>query len=305
MSVLFFKPIPKVTVWGDDHVKNYFGYDDFPNDVGQAWVFSGIASDANYCLTAPYKGKDLHELWKNHQELFGNKKGEFPLIISLVGPEEDLSIQVHPDEIQAQKIGYSMGKNEAWYFIEPPSNGQIVYGHHAKNPEEMDGYIKDEQWLSLIDYLPVKKEDFVYLPAGILHALQKGSMVYEIQQATDVTYRFFDYHRKDEQGKTRELHLEQALACVSYEKPENNFAVMVDRNKTTYIANDSFTVSKWEITDTLIFKDENYQLATVIAGMGNVNGESVKVGSNFLIPVNTEVIFKGSMIVMMTTKEGE
>jgi len=305
VSVLFFKPIPKVTVWGDDHVKNYFGYHDFPDSVGQAWVFSGIVGDANFCLTEPYNGKSLYELWENHQHLFGYKKGDFPLIISLVGPEDDLSIQVHPDAYQAKKSGFSMGKNEAWYFINPPISGQIVYGHHANNPEEMDVYIKNEQWLKLIDYLPVKKEDFVYLPAGILHSLQKGSIVYEIQQATDVTYRFFDYDRKDEQGRTRKLHLEQALECVSYGKIENIDSAVVDGNKTTYIANDSFTTAKWEIVDELIFKDENYQLVTVIAGDGDVDGVRVDVGSNFLIPVNTEVIFNGNMIVMMTTKEGE
>ncbi|MCL2560453.1 MAG: mannose-6-phosphate isomerase [Turicibacter sp.] len=302
MSVLFFKPIPRIAVWGKNHVKHYFGYDDFPGSVGQAWAFSGLAEASNLCLTAPYNGKTLHQLWEENQALFGHKKGEFPLIISLVAPEDDLSIQVHPDAVQAQKIGFSMGKNEAWYFMEPPTSGQIVYGHHAKDPEDMDTYIKKEQWEQLIDYLPVKQNDFVYLPAGILHALQKGSIVYEIQQATDITYRFFDYHRKDDEGNERELHVEQALACVSYGEIKNTDTRVVEGNKTTYITNDSFTVAKLEINGKQTFQDDNYQLATVIAGTGEVAGTAVTVGSNFLIPTKTEVIFDGKMTVMMTTR---
>ena len=303
MTILFFKPIPKVTVWGVNHVKNYFGYADFPDHVGQAWVFSGQPTEANGCLTPPYKGKNLHELWRDHQELFGYQTGEFPLIISLVAPDDDLSIQVHPDEGEAKKIGFSMGKNEAWYFIQPPTTGKIVYGHHAQNPEEMEIYIQNQHWMELIDYLPVKKEDFVYLPAGLLHALQKGSIVYEIQQATDVTYRFFDYHRKDENNQERELHLEQALECVTYDKIKNDHLASTNGGRTTYIDNDSFTVIKLEIAGQFVFKDEDYQLATVIHGRGEVNSISVQVGSNFLIPVQTEAVFNGKMVVMMTTKK--
>jgi mannose-6-phosphate isomerase len=312
MPVLFFKPIPKVTVWGKDIVKEYFHYDFFPDKVGQAWAFSAQQGDATICLSEPYQNIDLYTLWKEHQELFGYKKGDFPVIISLVGPNDDLSIQVHPDTIYAKKQGYTMGKNEAWYFIDTPVDSNIVYGHHAKDKADLLSYIEKEKWLDLITYLPVRKDDFVYLPAGLLHALRKGNIVYEIQQATDVTYRFFDYHRKDEHGEERELHLEQATDCLSYDpkKMENTIVPKIEELKnmckTVYIHNDSFSVTKLEIMGESIYEDENtYQLASVIRGKGEVDGKPIMIGSNFLIPIRTQVTFTGEMVIMMTTKEGD
>jgi Phosphomannose isomerase len=309
MTVLFFKPIPKIAIWGKDIVKKYFNYDEFPDNVGQAWVFSAQKGEATICINGEHKGKDLYTLWKNNQEIFGNKEGEFPVIISLVAPNDDLSIQVHPDEQAAKKIGYPMGKNEAWYFIEAPVLSSIIYGHHAKDKAELQAYIQDEKWLELIKHLPVKKDDFVYLPAGLLHALKKGNIVYEVQQSTDITYRFFDYHRKDDKGNERDLHLEQAIDCLSYDSElmKNKITPQIEKSenlcKVTYINNDSFTVTKLEINGGSRYIDvENYQLATVISGNGKVDVADVIVGSNFLIPINTEVKFTGDMVIMMTTK---
>lgn len=308
MSVLFFKPIPRFALWGKTLVKEYFHYDEFPEGVGQAWAFSGQEQDSTVCISEPYKGKTLYELWQDHQELFGHKEGVFPVIISLVGPEDDLSIQVHPDQEHAKKVGFPSGKNEAWYFIEAKEDASIVYGHNAKDKEDLQSYIDQEKWYDLIRYLKVHKDDFVYLPAGLLHALKAGSIVYEIQEATDITYRFFDYHRKDEQGNERELHLDKAMDCLSYDSSmmENKITPesIEDKNsiRTTYIHNESFTVTKLEINGVCQFEDDNYQLATVVRGEGTVDGKHISVGDNFLIPIDTKVSFDGTLTIMMTTK---
>lgn len=308
MSVLFFKPIYKKAIWGKTLVKEYFHYDEFPDGVGQAWAFSGQPQESTICINGPFKGKTLFELWNEHQELFGNKEGIFPVIISLVGPEDDLSIQVHPNEEYAKKIGFPSGKNEAWYFIEANEDASIVYGHNAKDKSDLQAYIEQDKWYDLIRYLKVKKDDFVYLPASLLHALKKGSIVYEIQEATDITYRFFDYHRKDDKGNERQLHLQQAIDCLSYDQEmmKNNVQPVIEQaenyTKTTYIHNDSFTVTKVEVSGRSGFVDQNYQLATVIRGNGKVEDIEVSVGDNFLIPINTNIIVDGQMTIMMTTK---
>lgn len=308
MSVLFFKPIARKALWGKTLVRDYFNYNDFPDGVGQAWAFSGQKDNSTVCKSEPYVGKTLYELWHNNKELFGNKTGEFPLIISLVAPQEDLSIQVHPNEEYAKKIGYESGKNEAWYFIESAKNASIVYGHIAKNKDDIYKYINNEEWDKLVCHLKVNEGDFVYLPAGLLHALKAGNIVYEIQQATDITYRFFDYHRKDNNGNERELQLEQAIDCLSYDKDmmktKVNKKVIKDKNwnKTTYISNHSFTVTKLEVLDKCNFSDNNYQLATVVKGNGKVDNQIISVGDNFLIPINNKVEFIGNMTIMMTTK---
>jgi len=308
MSVLFFKPIARPAIWGHSLVKDYFGYDDFPLGIGQSWSFSAQEGASTICLSEPYKGQTLLDLWKNHQELFGHPGEIFPVIISLVGPEDDLSIQVHPDDQHAQKVGYPCGKNEAWYFIEAQEGANIVYGHHAKDEADLRRYIKEDKWDDLIRHLDVHSGDFVYLPAGLLHALRKGSIVYEIQQSTDITYRFYDYHRKDEQGHERELHLEQAIDCLSYNPQDMKndiHPIVTDLNncqQTVYISNDSFTVTKLKITGKFDYECENYQLATLVKGAGKVDNNDIKVGDNFLIPMKTKVHFDGQMTIMMTTK---
>lgn len=308
MSVLFFKPIPRPAIWGHTLVKDYFGYDDFPKGIGQSWSFSAQENASTICISEPYLGKTLRELWQNHQELFGHPKENFPVIISLVAPEDDLSLQVHPDDAHAKKAGYACGKNEAWYFIEAKEDANIVYGHLAKDEEDLRNYIKEDRWDDLIQYLDVHPGDFVYLPAGLLHALKKGSIVYEIQQATDITYRFYDYHRQDEQGNERELHLEQAIDCLSYDPDAMKNAIHPVITKghhyeqTIFMSNESFTVTKLEITGCYNYQDDNYQLATVIKGQGKVDGQAVKIGESFLIPIHTQVQLDGHMTIMMTTK---
>lgn len=308
MNVLFFKPIPRPAIWGHTLVKDYFGYAEFPEGIGQSWSFSAQKDASTVCLSEPFVGKTLRELWTEHQELFGRPNEEFPVIISLVGPEDDLSIQVHPDQEHAQKKGFSSGKNEAWYFIDSKEGANIVYGHNAKDEEELYEYIRQDRWDDLIRHLDVHTDDFVYLPAGLLHALRKGSVVYEIQQATDITYRFYDYHRKDAKGNERELHLDEAIDCLSYnqEDMKNNIHPIVTKmangKQTVFMSNDSFTVTKLEITGENEYQSDHYQLATVVKGEGSVDNQQVKVGDNFLIPVHQAVLMNGNMVIMMTTK---
>lgn len=260
MSILFFKPIPRPAIWGHTLVKDYFDYCDFPDGIGQSWSFSAQENASTVCITEPFVGKTLHELWNSHQELFGHPNEPFPVIISLVGPED------------------------------------------------LKDYIRNEHWDDLIRYLDVKSDDFVYLPAGLLHALRKGSIVYEIQQATDITYRFYDYHRKDSQGNERELHLDKAIECLNYDqsKMENNVQPIEKKydniKETVYISNDSFTVTKLEVSGLSSYIYNNYQLATVVKGCGKADGVEIKMGDNFIIPINNKVEFDGQMIIMMTTK---
>lgn len=308
MSVFFFKPIPRAAIWGHTLVKDYFDYQDFPMGIGQSWSFSAQENASTVCMSEPYQGLTLLELWNHHQELFGYQNGDFPVIISLVAPEDDLSIQVHPDDEHARQVGFPCGKNEAWYFIEAKPGANIVYGHKAKDESDLRQYIQEDRWDELIQHLDVHPDDFVYLPAGLLHALKKGSIVYEIQQATDITYRFYDYHRQDELGNERELHLEQAIHCLSYDqtKMKNDVhPIITDHGhyqQTLYISNDSFTVTKLEINGDCEYLVDHYQLATIVKGCGIVDGQEVKRGESFLIPIHAKVHLDGNMIIMMTTK---
>lgn len=307
MSVLFFKPIPRMAIWGNTAVKNYFNYNDFPNGVGQTWAFSTQESASNICKTEPFIGYHLDEMWKNYPELFGNPTNQFPVIISLVGPEDNLSVQIHPDKEKASEMNLPSGKNEAWYFIESDDDASIIYGINANNKLSLKELIEKNNWSDLLKKCKVKSDDFVYLPAGIVHAMGKNNIVYEIQESLDVTFRLYDYDRTDSYGNRREMNVEKGLECVNFELsqtiPTNNRVITFGENvRFTYLfGNESFQVKKWDILGKTSFFEEEYQLATVINGCGSVNKNKIIKGDSFLITVNTLIELDGRMSIMLTT----
>lgn len=308
MTVLFFAAIARHAVWGNTLVKNYFGYHDMPNGTGQTWAFSTNAKGSNLCLTEPFKGISLHDLWWDHQELFHREGKSFPVIISLVGPEENLSVQIHPNARRAAQIGCSMGKNEAWYFLDCIPDAEIVYGHNAENEKEFRQMAKKNQWNSLLRHLPVKKDDFVYTPAGTVHGVGRGCVTYEIQQSTDITYRLYDYHRLDTDGKERPINFEEGVCCItSYPQKYKELPPSVVKSEdggdeTVLISNDSFTVTRIRVHGNYSFHDENYQLATAVKGTGKVNSITISIGDSFLIPCNEPVVFEGNDLMIMMTR---
>ena len=314
MYPLKFKPILKSTIWGGEKIIPFKHLDCQQAQVGESWEISDVPGDESVVADGADAGKNLTQMVSEYKgALVGESNykrfnGKFPLLIKFIDAQQDLSIQVHPDDEHAQKIGYKRGKNEAWFFIESDPGASIVYGQKTKNKEELQEMINQDKWDDIYKKYPVADGDFVYLPAGCLHAMGKGNVVYEIQQSTDVTYRFYDYHRKDKDGNERELHLKQAIDCLSFDKniDKNDVhpVVKVHENmkETTFISNDSFTVSQLLVIGKCQYKCDNYQLATVVKGSGKVDEYDVKVGDNFLIPTNTSIELDGQMMIMMTTK---
>ena len=306
MPIYFVKPVPRPAIWGGTLLRDYFQHPEFPKGTGQAWAFSAQESASTEIENGPYQGKTLRWLWQEHPELFKSAAPCFPVIISLVAPEDDLSIQIHPNQQIAAQSGYPTGKNEAWYFLQTPPGAAIVYGQQAQSEAVLRRHIQQEAWGDLLLRLPVTAGDFVYLPAGMLHALSKGSIVYEIQQATDVTYRFFDYHRKDEQGKERPLQVEEAIACVDYTlsqaqaHPKAHTQKLVQGELTTYVRNDSFCVKKLAVRGAQPFGGQGYQLLTVVRGHGTADGISTRIGRSFLLPAENTCLLEGDMDCMIT-----
>lgn len=307
MALLRFKPIPKKTVWGGTAIRDYWHYDWMPDGVGMAWAFADQGEDTNICVSGEYEGKTIGELWREHSELFGDTDRVFPVIVSMLGPEDELSIQVHPDDEHAIPLGYPYGKNEAWYFLEADPDSAIVFGHNATDEADLRNYIKEGRWADLIDHLSVKRDDFVYIPAGLLHACTKGTIVYEVQQATDVTYRFYDYDRVQDDGTLRELHLEQAIATLHYDKSEMvntakpETVELPGMKRTMLISNDSFTIEKLVVTGPAELPAGPYELVTVARGAGKANGEDIAVGDHFLLPRGEALSLDGNVTLFMTT----
>lgn len=305
-KIIRFEPIPRPAIWGHTKLRDFFNYTQFPKGIGQSWSFSAQETAANVVINGPYKGETLLSLWKKHPDLFRSDKSHFPFIIGLVAPEDNLSIQVHPDSDFAKSHGLLSGKNEAWYFIDADTGSDLVYGTKVRNKETILRMIEDNAWDDIVRKVPVKKDDFVYIPAGMLHALQKNVVVYEVQEATDVTYRFYDYDRKDEYGNTRELHLKEAIASLKMvDDPiidiKHYHAPSYDR--TVYIENEYFTIEKYTIYERATISVEDYKLFTLVEGSMVVDGEMLEKGDSFLAPHNTkEIVFKGCGTFMVTSE---
>ena len=143
----------------------------------------------------------------------------FPLTLALTEADEHLSIQVHPDDQLTNTIEHkARGKRESWYFLEGPDSGYIYNGCICKNEKERDKFLQSKKYMEMADILTINPEDYVFVDPGTLHAITAGSLVYEIEEGADFTYRFFDYNRIDSDGRTRDLHIEKATAALCFQK---------------------------------------------------------------------------------------
>ena len=294
MQPLFMKPVFQEKIWGGTRLNTVFGFD-IPNDhIGEDWAISGHPHGVSIIENGPFKGKTLAELWESNRELFGDATGDvFPLLVKILDAEDDLSVQVHPDDAYGLKHEGELGKTECWYIIDAKPGSEIIYGHSAQTREELAEMIEEGRWDDLLVRVPVKKGDFFYVPSGTIHAIGSGILILETQQSSDTTYRVYDYDRKDDSGQTRELHIQQSVdvTTVPANKPEVAITQVKqgDSSIVTYLKTDFFHVYEWAVKGQLnLEKQAPYTLATVIEGSGKlvIAGETfeLNLGTSFILP---------------------
>jgi mannose-6-phosphate isomerase len=231
---LKFKTIFKDKIWGGNKIKTVLGKEFAPlPNCGETWEISGVKSDVSVVANGPLSGTSLANLLENNKgalvgqkvyERFGN---EFPLLVKFIDANEDLSIQVHPDDELAKKRHNSFGKTEMWYVLQADEGSSLISGFNRKLDKEV--YLEKFNVGKLTDILnkeEVKADDVFFLPAGRVHTIGKGLLIAEIQQTSDITYRIYDFDRVDDKGNKRELHVEEALDAIDY--------TFYDEYKTVY-----------------------------------------------------------------------
>lgn len=206
------RPITMETLWGDTRLHSYQG-DRAAQTIGCVYTLSGI--DGIDCEI--YNAKErttLHRAVQKNPSAFGLQEGEdFPVIIAFDSCAQDVSFQIHPTDTYAkEQLHLPYGKSEAWYFIEKPSEGWVYAENKAGHRTAVETALQRKDFHGVIDHIPVSKHDLVYIRSGTMHALTAGSLIYEIQQSTNITYRLYDYERTDKHGNTRPLHVKEALA---------------------------------------------------------------------------------------------
>lgn len=269
---LKFKPIFKDKIWGGQKVNTELGLD-YGNlhNCGEVWVISGVEGNQTVVENGFLKDNELNELVEVYMgDLVGEKNfdrfgNEFPLLIKFIDANDWLSIQVHPDDDLAAKRNIGMGKTEMWFTLGADESTQLISGFNREMDKETylkhlnDGTLKD-----ILNYENVKKGDVFFIPAGRVHALGPGMLLAEIQQTSDTTYRIYDWDRTDDQGNTRELHTEEALDSIDFEKhgsyrtPYNtemnntNEIVKCDKFTTNLVSFDKTISKDIEILDSFI-----------------------------------------------------
>lgn len=256
---LKFKTIYKDKIWGGNKIKAYLGKDFSPlPNCGETWEISGVKSDVSVVDNGALIGRSLTSLIEEYKgalvgeniyEKFGN---EFPLLVKFIDANDDLSIQVHPNDELARDRHDSFGKTEMWYVIQADPGSTLISGFNQPVNEQI--YLEKLNSGRLTDILnkeQVEAGDVFFLPAGRVHTIGKGLLIAEIQQTSDITYRIYDFDRVDDKGNKRELHTEEALAAIDYEVyPEYKSRYEHKLNQAVNVARcDYFTTNILEFND--------------------------------------------------------
>ncbi|MGO3018065.1 MAG: type I phosphomannose isomerase catalytic subunit [Anaerococcus sp.] len=299
-------------IWGGERLKD-FGYNLKSDNVGEYWAISGMDGFSSKIINGEFKGENLDDLYKKEKSLFGNENSDnFPLLIKLIDANSDLSIQVHPDDKMAKEMESSRGKTECWYLLNE-TESSIIYGLKVDDKKDAINLIDNKKWNELLKEVPAKKDDFFYVPAGTVHAIKKGCLVLEIQQASDITYRLYDYDRKDDQGNLRDLHIEESKKAIKTNKVENHIQIETfDTYTQTYLlSNEYFEVRKLEIKKQTEFKRAKpYLLESVIDGEGILiiddKEYEIKKGDFFILTNEcNNYKIKGQVTIVESNSKGE
>lgn len=310
---LQFEPILKDRIWGGTKLKTYLNKPITSEITGESWEISTVENDVSIISNGSFKGKNLNELIAScPEEVLGTKVyqrfgKQFPLLFKYLDAREDLSIQVHPNDELAKKRHNSFGKTEMWYVMQADENARLIVGFKEKSsPEDYLKSLENNSIIDLLDIKKVEKGDIFFLETGTVHAIGAGTVIAEIQQTSDITYRIYDFDRVDANGNTRELHVDLALEAINYNVVDaekhyskvtnesneivtcpyftTNF-IPLDGNVTVNKSKDSFTVYMCvEGSFELYYNEEKY---------------NYKTGDTLLIPANmTEFKIKGKASVL-------
>lgn len=212
---LLLKPAYKDYIWGGRRILDYFSRSDSIESCAESWEASDREEGLSTILNGPLKGLSLKELFSNHPYFFSNSAlTRFPVLVKLIDAQDDLSIQVHPNDESASMYG-GEAKTEMWYVIDAKEGSSIYLGlKHPLDSEELLRAIETQTLEKYMNKIPVKPGDVYYIPGGMIHSIGKGSLIYEVQQNSNTTYRLYDWGRVGTDGQSRPLHIQQALQTM-------------------------------------------------------------------------------------------
>ena len=307
MKPLKFNALLKQTLWGGDKIIPFKHLSDKLENVGESWEISGVKGNETLVAEGEFAGQSLNDVvialkadlvGKANYERFGN---EFPLLIKFIDARQDLSIQVHPTDEIAQKQGKDRGKTEMWYIMDSDPDAKLYSGLKKEiTPEQYKEMVENDTICDALAQYAVKEGDCFFLPAGRIHAIGTGCFLAEIQQTSDVTYRIYDYKRKDKDGNYRQLHTKEAAECINY-TVENNYRteyVPVKNQGIALVSCPYFSTAVYDLDEPMTLDYSELDSFVILIGMkgsgtvtdGEGNTLTLNAGESMLVPATTQTL---------------
>jgi mannose-6-phosphate isomerase len=273
-------------MWGGRRLESEFGKQLPPQrPIGESWEIADRPEAQSIVRNGPLQGKTLHELWTQYRdEIFGDvvDSPRFPLLLKLLDAHDKLSLQVHPPEELAHRLG-GESKTEFWYIAAADPDAELYLGfRESVTRDEFEKALRDGTAADHVHKIRVKSGDAAFLPAGRLHALGAGNLLIEIQQNSDTTYRVFDWNRVDDKGDHRQLHIAQALQCIDFTDVRPR---LLHREGELLLRHNLFEIQKWTLDlPREITPRGQFAIACCLTGSVRCAGVNLTPGDFFLIP---------------------
>ena len=252
MAILKLTPSCKDYLWGGSRLRTDFGIKSDLEPLAEAWVLSCHPDGPSYLPD----GTTLADYVAAHPEALGTdcaKFEQFPVLTKFIDASKNLSIQVHPSNDYALKNEHQYGKTEMWYVVDADKGAKLCSGFSEQiTPKEYKERVYNGTFADVLQTCAIKPGDVFYVPAGRVHGIGAGAFVAEIQQTSDITYRIFDYNRKDKDGKSRELHTSQAIDAINFADVQDDFRTeyeQVQNEPVEMVASPYFTTSIYDMTE--------------------------------------------------------
>ncbi len=306
----------KSVLWGGDRIATFKGMHFDRSDVGESWEVSGIEGKESVVADGPDAGLNLRQLLEKYgsrivgEHVYRRFGNEFPLVVKLIDARHDLSLQVHPDDKLAWQNHHCNGKTEMWYVVDADPGARLLAGMKKEiTKQEYGRRIADNTILDVVSEHDTRAGDVFFLPAGRIHGIGAGNFIAEIHQASDITYRVYDYNRHDASGKLRELHTDWAADAIKFDDTDVKCQNFADKADATLVKCDCFEVSKLSVNGNrnVAMPHDAFLVVMCIGGSctvttGQNDVVSLRQGETVLIPAElTKFHLQGTATLLTAT----
>ncbi len=295
---LKFHPILKEKIWGGTKLHDVLNKKSKGN-IGESWELSGVSGFVSEVSNGELKGNNLNELLEKYQSdlvgerVFNTYGSDFPLLFKFIDARDNLSVQLHPDNILAKERHNSFGKTEMWYIVDTDPGAKLIIGfNQTMNETIYRKYLSEEKITEILHSEEIKQGDTFFIAPGTVHAIGAGTLLAEIQQTSDITYRIFDWDRPGSNGEMRELHTNLALKAINYEAPNARLNYLnVENIPILLCASPYFETNKLVLTHALqrnLSTIDTFRVYMCVAGKVQLQTEHTSVeitkGETVLVP---------------------